>query len=379
MNPIYFAFANIFISFIGFVSLFTIWLQVQRKFKAQDQGYLYLSLAILSWLFAPILQLLQFEQPEIDFVSGLSSTLNNGLFLFAMFFFEFAPRRLPFSDSKKAWGWFIGILCGLISGVQIILYRNDFQDPPWGILPDILFSVITLLVISITFFKSFRGRKLNGLAYFFSIVLALVFSTQLFGTWNNWHEQYPGVPSLLRLGLHLSLIILFLSSVLGWVIERGVIPHPKRMKLYFDDVKNEELVVRVTVDEYFENVSVNFTSALYLHFLKFAVRKKYQGAGLKIKDVHAVYHQRIEDRIREYNPIYGKASNRIKNAALARWPFFFEKTSDEYALVVRPENIMISPKLIQHQLDKLKFEGMNDSNRKREIKFIKEEFRNSPT
>lgn len=382
LEPIFFQFTNLIISLFGFVTLYTIWRKVQRKTRRYDFGYLFLARAILVWIFSSLLGItcVTINMDSSLFYKILASgfsTLNNAFLLCSIFFFEFAPSWFQIRWSKRSWYLFVGILSGAIFILTtIFLGINSGLTPMLALSLDMLFSAISVISLGVVFFRSFKGRKLIPLAYLTFVALVFIISTEiiaLFG--DHWWSNSDHLVSFMILISHVILIFIFLASVFGWFVESSSIPNINQMKVSFDLIKDEKsLLVKVTVDGNFENIEVPFTSATYLYFLKFAIRKKYSNEGLVAKEYyHANYPSRIEDRIQKKNPRYGTATNPIANAALEKWPFFFEKTFNGHILRLLPENIDVSSKLILDQLNKIGFDGFPESDR--EIKFIQDEYK----
>lgn len=375
----YLHYFDIVISFFGFFALFIIWFQIQRNINPADTGYLYLSLGVLMWVIPSIISVwYSSHHPITKLVTITSSTVNNGFFLYALFFFDFAPRKeLPFFQSRLFWFKFVLLSCVIALALEATfgIALNAYEQVAYYI--DIALSLFAILLIGITLFRSFNKRKLKGFAWLSVFVLLILAFVQLFILFGNWIA--PSIERLIHIGSHIGLITIFIASALGWVAEKGGIPNVRNMKLVFDEIKDESLVVTITIDSSFEKQDVSFSSAVYLSFLKFAVRKKCSNEGLSDKE----YFRRIETRIREVRdkqkPKHRDDNNPIEDLALGNWPFLFKKSINakgekSYKLNVDAKNITISKNLIHNQLSSLKFKGLQ-SQPTGDIKFIKDEFK----
>jgi hypothetical protein len=379
----YLNYFDIAISSFGYITLRIIWLQIQRNINPDDRGYRYLSLGVLMWVIPSVIYLIYSSNHPVAKLGAIaSSTINNGFFLYALFFFDFAPRKskwLPFFQSKSSWRRFVLVSCSIALAIEAIfgIVLNDAYGH-LAYYPDIALSLFTILLIGITFVVSFIRRKLTWFAWLSVFVLLILAITQFFTFFGNWAA--PGIERLIHIGSHIGLITISIASALGWVVEKSGIPNVRNMKLVFGDIKDEKLIVTVTIDSSFEKEDVKFSSAVYLSFLKFAVRKKCSNEGLPDKE----YFRRIETKIREFRDKeklkQQDEKNPIEDLALGNWPFLFQKSTNEhreksYILTVNAKNITISKNLIHSQLGgTLKLKGLQ-TDPTNEIEFIKNEFK----
>lgn len=389
INPV--LLINLLTSFMGSLTLYLIWYDVQRTETVQDKGYRYASFAVFIWALAALFEI---RYPEAignsdknhEFVLCIFSTLNNGFFLYSMYYFDFSPKYIH--KSKTYWYRTVIITCGLVISLFITFFflTNIYDDYQFiAIFPDILLSLITTCVLGYTFFNSFNGRRLSKMAYlsitlFFLIAITQFLSLPVFDTWEENNKDWVSVLLILT---HLGVIIILITSVLGWIVERSEIPESSNIKIAFNEIngiKKNQLAVNLTIDKNFVKQEVVFTPALYLYFLKFAVCKKCRNVGLTSDEYyHENYPRRIMDEIRKVkkqiddNKSMGESNSKdpIKNKALARWPFLFVKTIDGQELMVQPDNIAIDKNLIK-QLGDIKFDGFPNS--RIEVEFIKNEF-----
>ncbi len=368
---------NICVCLIGFATLYTIWSKIQRRESPEDFGYQYLAIAVLTWALSSssslVISFLGYE--ETSFALGISvvfSTFNNALFLFALQYFDFAPPILRGNQNR----W-IQVIIGSSLFVVFSTWTLVASSPSLVFIPDLLFSGITSVLVGYTFINSFIARKLKPMAVVTFVVVAIAITTLGLFVYQNMYLQTtaeiqePALFKTLLLTTHLCFMLVFLASFVAWYMERKLIPGINEMKVQFNKIKSNRLVIKVSVDKHFERKEIVFSPASYIYFLLFAVSKLYRDSGLTPKELphQGVIVSRIEKRIQKKNGRYQNASNPIANAALGKWPFFFEKGPKGFELTLLASSILIHPRLIHEQLELLQTDKLKKF--EREIKLIK--------
>ncbi|MFM9950535.1 MAG: hypothetical protein ACKV1O_21540 [Saprospiraceae bacterium] len=180
--------------------------------KSPDLGLIFLSLALTIWGFAGICRLVfNFQGIQIK----LLSSLNNGLFLLAIPYFEHGFKFFKNKQIKKRWN--ISVI--IVAFTALLLIGLDVHyNQLISTLIDSVFSIITLLVLGFSLFLTFQKRNLLWVA----ILTVFVISLQLFPTVGylmNPFEIDLKFPLVLYLVSSIALNILFIALAFSWLLE----------------------------------------------------------------------------------------------------------------------------------------------------------------
>lgn len=341
--PSWYSSLQAILCFFGSILFFALWLREAKRRENKDgdepkrePALIYLGMAILVWAILGLWLALS-DSPTIDSVRlerTLSSTLNSALFLLAIAYFDYGPTTLKIF--QRNWRWQIFVLASALV-IAIITYWKETS------VYDVGFSILTLLVLGTSLFKSFRNREFYALAYlsWSAILLTLIpqileLNTHLMGTLisltgsfdSNWQWGFLLISKAV-------LMQLFLALGYSWAFQVIELPQTKEMRLGF----LEKRKVVLTVPGHYTGQKFELSPALHKVLLRFAVRRKCEessgGGWIKITDKRqALYYTDLKRLCEKLGDI--------------KLPSLFENDyAGRYRLRITAENV---------EIDKNKFE-----------------------
>lgn len=352
---------QIFVSALGGILLLAIWYNIRRRFhrileeddnqKRVDKGLVYLSLALFTWVLsgawslAGLTEVVAVSEGTQQVIRSLFSILNNLFFLLALFFFHHAPGFLYKNEKNTAR---VIVFITSISVISLLLfnYRDSLPqmtDVYLPSLPDLLSSGFLSVLLAISFYRTFRYRGFQRIAYISVVIISAMFLSQLPEVFTFLKDEFAN--NLLRIVSKVSLITLFLVLATSWVIQLANTPVAGDIRLKFTDWSLIQLSVP---SKDITNASVDFGSKTtqFRNLLKFGIRRKFAAGSEQCIEVHAAgeisrqtYLTRIIENI---NDILQKE----EGEKLERRDLFTFVGNGQYRLRIPPENIAIDDALL---------------------------------
>ncbi len=345
---------EVIISTVGALLLLLLWnnirLRFQRKLdedetqKRIDKGLLYLSLAILVWVVKGIVMIFWGSNNPIVYQGLLVffSLFNSLFFVLALFHFDHAPAFL-YHNTKNVFRLILGFV--FISGISFVLFiLLDFDsgsDFHWSSIPDILFSVLLSYLLMYSFYKTFKERHLERIAFFSVLAILLLFIAQL-------PEILPGVESanlyveLLRVTSKITLIFICLVLATSWVIELAETPTPSEMSIRFLDWSLIELNIP-SKGIHSEQIDFGGKATQFRNLLKFAIRRKY--APVEQRSIEIIKDGEIQGQV-YLSRIMDDINSRLAANKADRKDIFTFIGLGKYRVRFLPEHIYIEETLL---------------------------------
>lgn len=157
---------------------------------------------------------------------------------------------------------------------------------------DVGFSVLTLLVLGTSLFKSFKNREFYALAYLSWIAILLTLIPQILELDTNLTGMLTSLTGSLDSNWQWGILLiskavlmqLLLALGYSWAFQVIELPQAKEMRLCF----LEKRKVVLTVPEHYTGQKFELSPALHKVLLRFAVRRKCEessgGGWIKITD-----------------------------------------------------------------------------------------------
>lgn len=281
--------SHIFISFVGAILLIAIWYNIRQRFKQileegekqkrVDKGLLYLSFAMFIWVasgcWAYIWNVISFEK-TVSYQFGIHflSIMNNMFLLLALFYFYYAPRFIY--NNKKNINKILVVI--VITSVFTFLF-SYFQDSisiTNGIniigIPDLILSGFLCYLLGVSFYRTFSHRGLRIVGIISTLVIALMFSSQLSEVFVNYGNDFNN--NLIKIIAKTSLIAIFLVMATTWVIRLANMPKTNEMTIRFLDWSLVKISIP-TKGIIEQTIDFGSKTTQYKNLLKLAIRKKY--------------------------------------------------------------------------------------------------------
>ncbi|MBL7800307.1 MAG: hypothetical protein JNL95_06230 [Chitinophagales bacterium] len=150
-----------------------------RKKNESDLGLFYMAFALLIWGISEGLMLLLHNSKYIQLVTlakPLFSTVNSYYLIIGLGYFEMTPQWLKYSNQNTKHLFLYSAITTFLFTVIFFLKGNyDYVS-----IPDFVYSICTVTLIVIVFFKTFISRGLYLLAVFSVIVMFMLLLAQPF-------------------------------------------------------------------------------------------------------------------------------------------------------------------------------------------------------
>lgn len=357
--------SHIFISLVGACLLLAIYYNIRKRFKhileedassiRVDKGLLNLSLAMFVWVLSGIWAFLAYQfdfSNDFAFQAGVNllSILNNMFLLFAISYFSHAPQLI--SNNEKNVKRILGIIIVVTIITLIISYFSDhrlYNQINLNAIPDLLLSAFLSILLGITFYKTFTARGLQIVATISTIVIGLLFVSQLPAVFINLDDSF--FYSLIRIIAKTSLMFLFLVLGTTWVIQLASTPKITEMQIKFLDWSLVQLSIpSKSLDQ--ENIDFGSKTTQYKNLLKFAIRRKYgavEDQSILVAPGGEIKNQTYLSRILEN---INQILNLEKDEFLERRDLFTFLGEGKYRLRILAEHIHIEDALL-HEFIKL--------------------------
>jgi len=356
--------SHIFISFIGGILLIALWYQIRKQFKQLleenetekrvDKGLLYLSFAMFIWVLSGCWAYLGnaflfTDESYFQLVINLLSILNNLFLLLALFYFYYAPKFI-YNNKKNIKYIIIVIIATSILTIFLSNYlgvNDSINGYRISGIPDLLVSGFLCYLLGISFYRTFAYRGLTVVAIISTLVIALVFISQISGVFINFGNDFSN--NFIKIIAKTSLISIFLVLATTWVIRLANMPKPNEMTIQFLDWSLVK--ISIPTKQIFEN-TIDFGSKTtqYKNLLKFAIRRKF-GEG-KSQSIQVSLGGEIKNQTyltRVINNI-NSILKLDKTKQLERRDLFTFIGESRYRLRMIPENIIIDETLLKEFL-----------------------------
>ncbi|WP_299275743.1 hypothetical protein [uncultured Psychroserpens sp.] len=280
--------SHIFISLVGATLLLAIWSNIRQRFKQileendtqkrVDKGLLYLSLAMFVWVVSGIWSYAghYFSFKETTFFQfgiHLLSIVNNMFLLLALFYFYYAPRFIYNNKKNIRIILFVIILTALVTiGLSMFPKVNAYKSINVSAIPDLILSAFLCALLGISLFRTFAYRGLKIVGVISTLVILLVFSSQLSEVFVNYANDFSN--NLIKIIAKTSLISIFLVLATTWVIRLANMPKPNEMTISFLDWSLVKISIP-TKGVFDETIDFGSKTTQYKNLLKFAIRRKY--------------------------------------------------------------------------------------------------------
>lgn len=352
--------SHIFISLIGAVLLMAIWFNIRTRFqqlleedetqKRVDKGLLYLSFAMLIWVFAGcwtyIGTIFSFTETQgYQLGSNLFSIVNNMFLLLALFYFYYAPKFI-YNNEKN-----IKKIVVLIIGVSVLTFilppilaeNNEIFNLRISSIPDLALSGFLCYLLGVSFYRTFAYRGLKVVGVISVFVIFLTFASQLSEVFINFGNDFTN--NFIKICAKTSLISIFLVLATTWVIRLANMPKPNEMSISFLDWNLIKISIP-TKGIFDQTIDFGSKTTQYKNLLKFALRRKF-GEGdsqtmlvnLAGEITNQTYLTRIIENINGILPL----ANPQK---LERRDLFTFVGESKYRLRIIPGNITIDKSLL---------------------------------
>ena len=294
INP--YGISLILISICASVALASIWKKTKdiEIIKPDDKGLYWLSLGFGVWGLVGFLACFKnFVYTEhkdwYELVRSSLSTLNSTCLLFSIKSFEHAPPGLTKYLKEKT----IKRTCVLILIITVVLFVISGHNETGFIwIPDITLSILTVLILGIAFYYSFKNRGYLGFSIISSIAMLLILLVQfpefipilqkieyfkqseLLTMIASYCKIYEDWLTLISYSL-VMMIAFALAASWGFEISIAInkLPLLKGVAVSFDDSSNECKVYFIIKND--EKVEIKFTKTQLENYFKFLVSKKF--------------------------------------------------------------------------------------------------------
>ena len=336
MNPNlykFFGFWQIAVCLFSFVALFSIWRHLTKNQENSDKDYglLWLSIAVLTWAFSGVVEVLfaehlavfsnqnanfgAFNATPYEGLKSILSLLNSAFILLALPCFKHIPKAIrPFLKSHS-WNLVVGItfLFSVVMTIGIIVGVFVPKTTSWVYGIDVFFALFTIFFLTLILWESFDKRNLRALAVLSACCIFFTLAAQFLklGDTEFWKVFFSCV-------FKTTLIMLFFALTMSWVeeISRAYLPKPEEMHLVFLKQKlnnhRYEHAIVLSLPPSIQTKKIVFTEKPWQLLRLFAQRrieeKDSNGGWLEMQ---AKSSQNRPYDIRDYNEI-----NRILNAIL---------------------------------------------------------------
>ncbi len=363
------------LSFFASLILFFIWKYIHNKKKTSDHGILFISLAMFTWFLSAMLMIVVTNDDINIILNGLFSTLNSGFLLLAFMYFDHKPIFFSRISSKSQWKNFVMLICILVFIINIasLLYikiTGNVTIVKWAVLPDLILSFITVVILGFSLFETFKNRKLVWVGRMSILVVLLIVSTQLIGVCEEFgydlfvKRKFDGydislTALFIRFIARALLIIIFFALASSWLFELLHLPRPQdfdfRMYVANDEEKNK-LCIEYTLRPNIINRKILLSNSKptnpYLLLTKFAYHRKYASdeeeqylivAPRGVTRGKATPLQREKIDIYDHNQMT-QIINLLNSEGITNMQHgdLFEKTNfRQYRLRIHPDNIKI--------------------------------------
>jgi hypothetical protein len=225
--PRWYFFSEALICLCGAAVLYSIYLRGDPGGQ-RDPTWSWLGNAVLVWSAIGFIGWIYSRSSWFVVTRIIFSTLNSAFLLLSIGYFDYGDygftgvigARLKRFEEKPAWRKSVILLSLLVAVVVIAFSLAAEASPPVQSLPDILLSVLTLIILGVALYESFKGRGFWMLKYLSILIILLTILSQL--------PEMGLIVSEFRWPLLLvtksMLILLFLALATSSVTQKGEFP-----------------------------------------------------------------------------------------------------------------------------------------------------------
>lgn len=357
----FYVIAHILISLTGAVLLLAIWYNISHRFRQilqednsprrLDRGLLYLSLAIFVWVVAGcwvyLGNALGFsDETRFSTVNNLFS-ITNDLFLFlALRYADHAPDFIYKNARNTRRIVVLILLAAMVTFlIPIVMRENEVSTGVrLSAIPDLMLSGFLMVLLIITFYRTFANRGLKVVAVISVVAIVFIFVSVLPDAFPGLYDSFT--KDLIKITAKTAFIAITLVLATSWVIQLATTPKPNEMMISFMDWS----LVKITIPSkkvFGATIEFGSKTTQYTNLFKFAIRRKFGneseqsiliGNGGEI--TNQSYLSRIIDNINEI-------LNLEEQQKLERKDLFTFIGQGRYRLRIIPENIKVDETLLK--------------------------------
>ena len=139
-----------------------------------DYGLLFLAISLIVWFITGSLTKLIIDDNNKKLIRSCFSTLNSVFLLISVGYFEYVPAIIRKNQTRFNQIISIAAIITLVS----IVYLFNKKNLSSIFVPDFVFSLPTVAIISYVYFLTFYNRKFKLLAFFTLLILGLLLASQ---------------------------------------------------------------------------------------------------------------------------------------------------------------------------------------------------------
>jgi hypothetical protein len=215
-SPLWFGASQAAICLFAGLALLSFWIggvpEVRRapgQPVRRDPGLFWLAAAVLAWALLGFWTWIGPQGPGVDAALAIASTVNNGFFWLAIAHLDHGPERLRFLRVPRVRWMFLAAVFGLAVAIGFWSRRTTGWVQQ---LPDVAFSVVTLVALGWALAVSFARRGFAMLAGLACVAVAMQIAAQ-------W--RVPDYNWVLILVSKTATITTFLALAMSWAHERA--------------------------------------------------------------------------------------------------------------------------------------------------------------
>ena len=330
-------------------SRFSLILSEDEQQKRVDKGLLFLSSSMFVWVISGCwgfaAHFYSFEQLFVFQIGiNLLSIANNMFLLLAISYFYYAPSFI-YKNERNVTVILLIIIGVTLTTLAISYFIGDQSASGinYNAIPDLLLSAFLSYLLLIGLYKTFIYRGLKIVAYLSSIIILLIFGSQLPDVFVGLRDDFTN--HLIKIIAKTSLISIFLVLATTWVIQLANTPRVVEMSIQFLDWSLIQLSIP---SKGIDRVQIDFGSRTtqYKNLLKFAVRRKFAPSNQQAIEVNSggeIKSQTYLSRIIENMEI---GHDKEGHQKLERSDIFTFLGNGMYRLRFLPEHIKIEPSLL---------------------------------
>lgn len=352
------------ISVFSGISLFSIWQFILRNGpvrEKKDFGLAYLSGAMGVWALVGVWGMSAAWLPKAVHELGLSlaSTANSLLYLLAVQHFDYSPQQIR----RQWWQPTVLTISGLIgiTSASLVWYGyanqisvDQIKTMLWW--PDVVFSLPTIIMLGVCFWRSFYYRGYIVLAWLSTIVMLIIFFVQLPEVLPWLKQQLSAGEQWLTLSSYALLMMLCFALGTTWGVEIFALPQSDQTFLKLDGKEGRWWMLHLQVKEH--RFTAYFAPIALTNFLRFVTKRiENEAEGWLSLDEELnggfVDFSRILKPIAEaWEELEGTGQNTQKEyIERARRTFFEYRNPGQYRLKIDLQNIEFTNILLVQQDD----------------------------
>lgn len=266
--------------------------------KDTDIGVWLLSTAILFWSMIGLVRLYETDTNVTDVYIQILSTLNNFFFILS---FPYFNHRIKIFEIDKTKYWVISIIIFLVALIpNIFLSINGYLQPARYI--NLLYSIIVLIILGVLFFRSFKARKLFGIAILSTCVLGIIAIVQVMLVVKGGNYFFGELDQILFYISFVALLMLFTAQIFSWYNELN----EREINRSFFETVDEDGKIKIVKrkKEYYQELITDDRVEPCLYNLLFEKRiednkELKKSVILNLRNIRATLFERLADKMNE--------------------------------------------------------------------------------